>query len=106
MTARALPRSARQLVELAWRSAPLREAQATNKLPNCSEASQCVEYQLADSSETRRLVDVRYSVMANVEANRHFAVGRVWASAYFSDRGRLFQSDRGRRNGVAGVALG
>ena len=27
-------------------------------------------------------------------------------SAYFSDRGRLFQSDRGRRNGVAGVALG
>ena len=27
-------------------------------------------------------------------------------SAYFSDRGRLFQSDHGRRNGVAGVALG
>ncbi len=27
-------------------------------------------------------------------------------AAYFSDRGRLFQSDRGRRNGVAGGAPG
>jgi predicted HTH transcriptional regulator len=27
-------------------------------------------------------------------------------NAYFSDRGRLFQSERGRRNGVAGVAPG
>ena len=26
--------------------------------------------------------------------------------AYFSDRGRLFQSDRGRQNGVAEAALG
>jgi hypothetical protein len=26
--------------------------------------------------------------------------------AYFSDRGRLFQADRGRRNGVAVAALG
>jgi hypothetical protein len=26
--------------------------------------------------------------------------------AYFSDRGRLFQADRGRRNGAVGDALG
>jgi hypothetical protein len=27
-------------------------------------------------------------------------------TAYFSDRGRLFQADRGRQNGVAEAALG
>ena len=46
------------------------------------------------------------------EDHRHSAIRFVTPAqrhaqrAYFSDRGRLFQSDRGRRNGVAGVALG
>ena len=31
---------------------------------------------------------------------------KTWLGAYFSDRGRLFQSDRGRRNGSVEEALG
>ena len=53
--------------------------------------------------KSRRL-PLHPSTVRELERYRH-ARDRC-QSAYFSDRGRLFQSDRGRRNGVAGVALG
>ena len=48
------------------------------------------------------------------DAQTRPARGRAWSAgarleaviAYFSDRGRLFQADRGRRIGVAVAALG
>ena len=42
------------------------------------------------------------SAMARVSRPRSYFL----LSAYFSDRGRLFQADRGRRIGVAVAALG
>jgi integrase len=37
---------------------------------------------------------------------RFFVSGKGTPLAYFSDRGRLFQADRGRQNGVVEAALG
>jgi hypothetical protein len=48
---RALPRSARQAVELDRRSAPLREAQATNWLFLAAEASRCFGSQKSQAPE-------------------------------------------------------
>ena len=56
---------------------------------------------------TRRAFSGEEDAHALLAAAKNRFVGRlVIHAAYFSDRGRLFQADRGRRIGVAVAALG
>jgi len=56
------------------------------------------------TTDWRKLIDERLEVLTGVsfsQPERRSSLG-----AYFSDRGRLFQADRGRRIGAVGDALG
>ena len=58
---------------------------------------------------SNRLIDsLRRATISDLRraSRRGVRLGSVTVRAYFSDRGRLFQADRGRRIGVAVAALG
>ena len=68
-----------------------------------------VRAEIAASSETAPVLAQRYGITEQTVykwKKREVFGDRSHTGAYFSDRGRLFQADRGRRIGVAVAALG
>ena len=59
-----------------------------------------------DIYDTHKDAPTGFRLRVNRNVKTYVLVQRVGENAYFSDRGRLFQADRGRRIGVAVAAPG